>query len=476
MSTATFHQVDEDRVDEFVRKGHRRRHFFAHRLYHLPKCGPDAMQLASWMRGARDPNQLWELVLFASEDLVAQFPRSLFFDDDIVWHQQQFGRAGQVATANLLLEGREVYTFVHLSDLVQRISRRREHKTRIENRFAGWHHMLLNGIVSFALDRGVERVYTPTARLAMRHTDRARTVQPELFERLYDRNVEALYAPVASGEWWCIDVARARDRVVVPEVGTETLPSGPVVCVCHDIEAGLGHEQSEPEFAAVAQATSRESLERMLAVEEEVGCRATYSVVGLLFDELRPPIEAGGHCLAFHSYDHEVPNARPVADALYRFLDRRRGAIPLDRQDPGTSRQLNKCRQIDYRIKGYRPPQSRITRELSDANLSFHNFEWLASSAWSFGFSQPRLENRLVKLPILTDDFDLHRGTLAYDVWEAQVLAEVERNGGGAVSLHDCYGPHWLPHYEGLLARLGDLGRLATLDEVAAEVLLSHAA
>ena len=40
---------------------------------------------------------------------------------------------------------------------------------------------------------------------------------------------------------------------------------------------------------------------------------------------------------------------------------------------------------IDYRIKGYRPAQSRITAELTDANLAFHNFEWLASSRYSLG-------------------------------------------------------------------------------------------
>ena len=41
--------------------------------------------------------------------------------------------------------------------------------------------------------------------------------------------------------------------------------------------------------------------------------------------------------------------------------------------------QLPRCREVDYRIKGYRPPRSQITPELSDRNLLFHNFEWLAS-------------------------------------------------------------------------------------------------
>ena len=474
MSTATFHQVDEDRVDEFVRKGYRRRHVFAHRLHHLPKVGPDGMKLASWMRGTRDPNQLWELVLYAAPSLIEEFPPELFFDDDIVWHQQQFGRSGQVATVNIVLEGAELYTSAHLSDLVQRISRRREHKTRIENRFAGWHHMLLNGILSFALDHGVQRVHTPTARLAMRHTDPARTVGPELFERIYDRNVRDLLGAEQAGEWWRIDMARARDRVIVPVTGAEPLSDERVVCLCHDIEAGHGHIRADPSLAASAHQTWRQSLEEMLGIEAEAGCRATYNVLGLLFEEVRGAIEAGGHCLAFHSFDHEVPDRRRFANAVYRLLDRRRGAPTDGEEEPGASRQLNKCREIDYRIKGYRPPQSRITSDLSDANLCFHNFEWLASSAWGLRFSEPRLENRIAKLPIHLDDFDLYRGAVSYDAWEAGALKELAAHRVAAVSLHDSYAPLWLPRYRDFLERLGELGRLVTMDEVARDVVLAQ--
>ena len=52
----------------------------------------------------------------------------------------------------------------------------------------------------------------------------------------------------------------------------------------------------------------------------------------------------------------------------------------------------------------------RITAELTDENLCFHNFEWLASSAYSFGFAEPRLQNRIVKIPIHFDDFPMYHG------------------------------------------------------------------
>jgi hypothetical protein len=471
---ATFREIGPERRDEFVRSGHKERQFFPHRLYYLPKCGPDGYKLASWMCGAQDPASIWELVLYGAEPLVEEFPRELFFDDDVVWHQQQFGRPGQVATANLVLDGPRLYSMVHISDLVQRISRRREHKTRIENRFAGWNHMLLNGILNFALELGATRVHTPTAELATRNTDPARTVQPELFERVYDRNVAQLFPARREDGWWVIDVRQVRELVVVPETKREPLPDGRTICVCHDIERGLGHVDVDPGFAAAADERAPRNLEAMLAVERELGCTATYNVVGLLLEEVRGGIEAAGHCVAFHGYDHHVRRPRPVADRFYALLDRWRGA-PAATAEEGESRQLNKCRELDYRIKGYRAPQSLITPELSDDNLCFHNFEWLAVSDWFLGTSTPYMTGGIVKLPILIDDFDLHRGKLRYEEWEDLVVETLAADEFGAVSLHDCYGDLWLPRYPRLLERIRGLGRLRTMDEAAAEITLSKA-
>lgn len=72
-------------------------------------------------------------VRFSKRAVFDEFPEELFFDNDIVWHQQQLGKIGQVSTSNLTLDGNDLYSMVHVSDLVQRISRRREFKTRIEN-------------------------------------------------------------------------------------------------------------------------------------------------------------------------------------------------------------------------------------------------------------------------------------------------------------------------------------------------------
>src|SRR5581483_5981223 len=102
-----------------------------------------------------------------------------------IWHQQHFERPGQVATASLIIESGVLYTAAHHADLVQRVGRFREHKTQVEKRFAGWPWMLLNGVLAFAQERGIGTVRIPGSRLAMRHTDRMRVVQPYLFERVY---------------------------------------------------------------------------------------------------------------------------------------------------------------------------------------------------------------------------------------------------------------------------------------------------
>ena len=186
----------------------------------------------------------------------------------------------------------------------------------------------------------------------------------------------------------------------------------------------------------------------MLRVERRLSVKATYNIVGQLLPSAREQIEADGHGLAFHSYDH---------------------------RDFERSGQLAPCRSIDYRLKGYRPPQSKITSELSDETLCFYNFEWLASSSYSLGIDTPQMGNRLVKIPIAFDDYELYRSGLDWETWEAQALATIRQNEFVAFSLHDCYAPFWLPHYQRFLERVCALGRLQTMNDVLNRVLMSHA-
>lgn len=429
---------------QFAATGLEQRYFFPHRFYFLPKCGPDGYKLARRMCGALDVNQLWQIVLFAERPALDEFPQQLFFDNDLMWHQQQFNRGGQVATMTAYLQGRTLFTFAHHSDLVQRISRRREFKTRIEKVFKGWHRLMLNCVANFAVEQGIERICVPTSPFAMKHTDEKRHVQPELFERVYDRAVNHHFLAVREGQWWSIDVAANRNARIVARRADEAIENPKTVCLCHDIERGFGHRMN-PQWAANADREAPAALDRMLSIERAGGVRATYNVVGEFLHEVRGKIESDGHCIAFHSYDH------------------------------GSKQQLDRCRHVDYRIKGYRSPNSRLTSELTDSSLCWYNFEWLASSASSFGFSNPRLSDRMVKIPILFDDFDLHRGRQTFEQWRRMALDAIRQRYFVAFSLHDCYAQHWLPHYEDLLRDISKLARLRTLDEVASDMFLAGA-
>ncbi len=437
----TYGEMSFHRKVEFLASGYKSRHFFTHRVYHLPKCGPDGFRLAERMCSEQDPNSLSELILYAAPKLADKFPDDLWFDDDLIWHQQQFGRTGQVATVNLRQDGSDLYTMALVSDLVQRISRRRDHKSRVEDRFRWWPRIFLNAILARATELGFRRVFIPRSQWAMKHTDRNRVVQAELFERIYDRPV-ARFEPSETAEWWIVDLARNQDRIIALESQSEQIRNEKTICICHDIERGMGHIDSEPEFARIADQHAPENLRQMLEIEQNLGISATYNVVGSLLNEVRHPIENAGHEVAFHSYNHVI-----------------------------SKDQLELCRLLDYRIKGYRPPQSQVTTELSDVALCYHNFEWLASSAHSFKITEPVIENRIAKIPILFDDYAMYAQDMSYAKWRTAALEKIESSNFVAFSLHDCYAGFWLDDYRSFLLDVCKLGSLRTVNEVAADLV-----
>jgi hypothetical protein len=468
-----YREITQERVEEFIQKGCPRRFFFPHTIYYIPKCGPDGYRLADRMSGVRDANRLWEVILYATHPVIDEFPEDLFFDNDLIWHEQQFGKAGQVATANLVLAGNTLYTMVHISDLVQRISRQRAYKTRIENRFKGWPYMLLNAIMNFALERHVTSIYSPTSDLAIANTDHSRSVKRELFEGVYDRAVSRHFRAIKRGQWWVVDVNDNADRAIIPERKQEPIESERTICLCHDIERGLGHLDTDPEFAQFANAASPRALDEILRIEDEMNVKATYHVLGCILQEVRIGIEMGGHCIAFHSYDHAIDGI-PPGSGFYHTLKKMLLAFTPWKTWDRDAGQLAKCRQIDYKLKGYRPPRSQITAELGDANLCYHNFEWIASSVTSLGIRVPTMENRIVKIPVLFDEHDLFMRKMTYDEWEQKAIAIIQENDFVAFCLHDCYAHLWLPRYRRFLEQIKGLGKFKTLNGVAGEVILSN--
>jgi hypothetical protein len=438
-----YREISSDRLEELARRGFARRHCFPHRVYYLPRCGSDGIYLAESMYGITDPSRLRQVLLFGIGEALEGIPPELFFDDDLVWHQQQLGLAGHVAAANLVLDGKRLLTTARFSDIVQRIGRRREHATRIEKRFRGWDHMLLNAILGYAIENRFEQIHFPTAAIAMVNVDKKRTVDAALFERVYDDDVCKRFDAVRRDDRWIVDVEANRDRWMPGTVRSDRLAADPAIVICHDTERELGHVGIDPEFVPIAAERSGESLRRMLDIEAGRGVQATYDVVGCLMSELRPAIEAGGHEVSFHSYDHKQHQ-----------------------------NQLGMCREIDYRIKGYRAPQSKLTAELSDALLTRFNFEWLGSSHSSLGTTVPAMRGGVVRLPILFDDFPLYKQPMSYDRWEGELFDLIGDRSYAAFGLHDCYAHLWLSRFDGLLARLASVARLTTMGEVAASVAL----
>src|SRR5205814_2297806 len=86
-----YREITAARRDEMLAKGFKRRDFFPHRFHVLPKCGPDGALLARRMCGAADPSGCREIILFADREVTREFPDHIFFDDDLLWHQQHFG-------------------------------------------------------------------------------------------------------------------------------------------------------------------------------------------------------------------------------------------------------------------------------------------------------------------------------------------------------------------------------------------------
>ena len=440
---ARFRDVAGDRLAEFVSKGFRARHVFPHRLYYLPRPGSDGVKLARSMYGISGADRLWQIAVFARGAALEGIPAELFFDDDLVWHQQHLGLAGHVAAANLIVQGRTLLTTARFSDIVQRIARRRAHLTRVEKRFRGWDHMLLNAVLNFAVERDLRTIHFPTATVAMANTDPARTVKPPLFERVYDHDVVERFDAQRRGGYWIVDVATNRHRLVAPVPGREPLPADRTICISHDIERELGHVSVAPQFAAVAATVSRQNLSRMLEIEQRRGVQGTYNVVGCMMHEVRADIEGGGHEVAFHSHDH------------------------TDHQN-----QIGLCRRVDYRIKGYRPPNSRVTAELTDDYLAYHNFEWLASSPASIGTGEPALRAGIARIPIRFDDFPMYKADVGFEAWERQALRVVRAHQFTAFGLHDCYAQYWLERFDEFLGKLQDLGRVETVGAVANRVAL----
>jgi hypothetical protein len=437
----------------FAALGLRRSECFAHEVARIEKPYPDTylqLERRGLSPAEAASGRCRQLNLYALD--LEGLPDALFTDRAVNWHQQQLGRAGLIAAAGLFQRGDALYVTLLQSDLCQQLSKHAALKaacrSRVANRFRRWYALLLNAVLDQARDDGLPTVYTPTAaqiRVGMRAA-----VDPTLFERIYD-SAAARYlcqrVRVGAAEYWKISLAANADRVVPlrpvarprsePAAGAAARGARPVIALFHDVEEDVDTDVS-PE-------TCRAAMARALVLQESRGIRVTYSLLGTLFAAARPLIAGRGHALAFHSHDHHI--------------------AALD--------QLPRLRRVDWQVRGYRPPRSILTAELTDHALAYWNFEWLLCSARRLGFADLRLVNGLVKIPVHLDDYRLHTGDLDRTAWLGQLRRLLATQPFVCLGLHDCYARHWLDWYGDLLDELAATGDLRTCDELADQTFMA---
>ncbi|KAA3622612.1 MAG: glycosyltransferase [Proteobacteria bacterium] len=419
----------------------RRRAWFEHAVLLVRKRYPDA--LIDLERAGVPPNHA-RAIRFAQLNLYAtdidDLPGGLFFDRTVHWHRQQLAEPGLVGSVGLHYPDRDrVVVSLLQSDLMQRfacIPEYRALRTRLDNRYGGWYKVLFNALLDHARSAGIERVYSPTATTALSRI--RRPVDEAFFRRTYDyppKAYDTRRIRSAERSYWEIDVTANNGRIaeLSPHQRTWTMPK--TVCLLHDIERNVD--------TPVSTARCRENLVRMLSVEKALGIRATYNVLGSMFENTEPLIRGyGDHAIGYHSFDHRA----------------------------GQDGQLPRVREVSWQPLGYRPPRSELTPEIADHNLAAYNFEWLASSAYSFGFDTPRVSGGVVQIPIARDDYDLYTGALDIDQWMQTILDEAGSRDVYAFSVHDCYADKWLPVYTELLDELKKLARFVDCDTLAGEI------
>jgi hypothetical protein len=428
----------------FAGKRFARRELFGHRVIAVPKQYPDAQFLLERRgipRHIIKRGQFYQLNLYSTD--FYGLPDELFTDPEINWHHQQFGQKGLIAAAGLWVRDSVATVTTLQSDICQQLYRHKRLsnscKTQVETHFKYWYGILFNAVMDFCLATGVSTVHSPTGRQIVAHTQKQ--ITPDLFLRIYDYpQSEYQCRRITSGEaeYWEIPVKPNAERIAV----LQDLPSDapldpprPRICIFHDIEENVDTPISSAECV--------ESLTQMLKLEKDFGVTATYCVLGTALDRKRGEIISSNpcHAIGFHSFNHDL----------------------------GDMTQLRQCREVDLRVRGYRPPQSKMTPELTDYNLSFLNFEWLASGS-SHGHCM--LENGIVKVPIHYDDYPLFTGAKDYAQWESDVLELARGKPLFGLGLHDCYAGKWLDRYPLLLEKLASSGQFVNADQVCDETFL----
>jgi len=254
-------------------------------------------------------------------------------------------------------------------------------------------------------------------------------------------------------------------------------------------------------LAESADKDAAKTLKGILKVEKKLNVKTTYNIVGSFLNEVKATIEKDGHCNAFHSYNHKTSrhsvtnymcdddsilallskigykvtyfvnlvrrllslnpfSYQPIATIYRNFMNTVRKRLSLSL----IINQFAACRSVDWRIKGYRHYQPKITSEVSDNDLCYYNFEWIAIDEKALG-TKPTFQNRIVKIPVFCDDYEMYKHNVSYETWEKSVIDRIKQSN---------YADYWLSQYSTFLDKIKSMGQLKTFNEVADQVFLAN--
>ncbi len=336
-------------------------------------------------------------------------------------------------------------------------------------------------------------------------------VDRQLFDRIYDRDVQMHFDVDQKDGMWIIDVRKHQHKLIAPEKREAIVERDKKsICILHDMERGPG-STGDAALAESAAQKEGKTLREILRIERNQDLKATYCVVGSLLNDVRSSIEQDGHCIAFHSYDHHI-SRQPVTNYMrdeaamlpvlskvgYKVTDslnvvRRLLALdPVAYQPivtvyreamnrvrkklslPLVINQFAACRRVDWRIKGYRHYQPETTSDVRDEDLCYYNFEWLAIDEEA-SMAEPFLQTRVVKIPVCCNERERREDAVSFAAWEGKVIDRIKQGSFTAIALHERDADYWLPHYAAFLGKIASLGQLRTFDEVADHVFLTGA-
>lgn len=411
--------------NEFSKIGLSNREAFMHEVAVIPKMYPDSilhLLQQGFSIGEIKAGTFYQINLYTREP--ERFPILLFTDPNINWHGQHYGRTGLVAAAGIFVS-KDMCAFVTTlqSDLCQQLYRNpilsRKCKTQVDTRYGMWYRLLVNAIVDFCFDSAIVDLYIPTATTVLNRLQN--NTSPGIFTRIYDDAARWLiysFQLFHGHEYFRVNI-RSNVNQIVPLISSENMHRKEIagLCIFHDIESSVDTNVTKEDCSAW--------LQKMLEVEAEHKLSLTYSVVGNQICDIKPHLDKYlVESVAFHSYDHRI----------------------------NSTNQLKMVRRVDHKIRGYRPPQSKITSEITDFNLSMFNFEWLLSSAGSLNAIDPVLSNYIVKIPVHLDDYQLHTGELTLSRWMERFHRLLDSGIKlVCVGLHDCYARTWIDHYPKIL-------------------------